>query len=423
MINRRDTSHPEERVVVTGLGLISPVGLDLASSWAALVAGTSGVGPITAFDADGYTSRIAAEVKGFDPSAWGIDPKDARRMDRYVQLGLAATLEAVHDAKLPVPVPDGARTGVYVGSGMGGLTTLGEQLDVLRTRGPGRVSPFLVPMFIADMASGQVSIVLGARGPNLGIVSACATGAHAIGEAAELIKRGGADVMIAGGAEAAITPIGVAGFAAARALSTRNDRPAEASRPFDRERDGFIIGEGAGVLVLERLGHALARGARIYAEVAGYGSSADAYHLTAPPEDGAGAVRCMRQALKMARLAPEALDYINAHGTSTPLNDRAETAAIRAALGSHAYRVAISSTKSMIGHLLGAAGGAEAVISVKAIETGIIPPTINYTHPDPDCDLDCTPNEARRLSIRSAMSNSFGFGGHNATLLFTAYDD
>jgi 3-oxoacyl-[acyl-carrier-protein] synthase II len=318
-----------------------------------------------------------------------------------------------------VPVPEGERTGVYVGSGMGGLATLSQQYDVLRERGPGRVSPLLVPMLIADMASGQVSITLGAQGPNLGIVSACATGAHAIGEAAELIRRGGADVMIAGGAEAVITPIAMAGFAAARALTTRNDAPETASRPFDRRRDGFVMGEGAGVLVLEDEAHARRRGARVYAELAGYGSSADAYHLTAPPEDGHGAVRCMRQALESAGLGPADVDYVNAHGTSTPLNDRAETAAIRTALGEHAYRVAISSTKSMIGHLLGAAGGVEAVISIKAIETGVIPPTINYEEPDPDCDLDYTPNHARRLPVRAAMSNSFGFGGHNATLLFT----
>jgi 3-oxoacyl-[acyl-carrier-protein] synthase II len=409
-------------VVVTGLGMVSPVGLDVASSWDALVAGRSGIGPVTAFDASGFACRVAAEIKGFDPGVYGIEPREARRMDRYIQLGLAAALEAVRDAGLPVPVPDGVRTGVYIGSGMGGLSTLSQQYDVLRERGPGRVSPLLVPMMIADMASGQVSITLGAQGPNLGIVSACATGAHAIGEAAELIRRGGADVMIAGGAEAVITPIAMAGFAAARALTTRNDVPQAASRPFDRERDGFVMGEGAGVLVLESEAHAMRRGARVYAELAGYGSSADAHHLTAPPEDGHGAVRCMRQALESAGLRPEELDYINAHGTSTPLNDRAETAAIRTALGKRAHEVAISSTKSMIGHLLGAAGGVEAVISIKAIETGVIPPTINYEHPDPDCDLDYTPNRARQLAVRAAMSNSFGFGGHNASLLFLAHE-
>jgi 3-oxoacyl-[acyl-carrier-protein] synthase II len=410
------------RVVVTGLGVVSPVGLDVPSTWAALVGGRAGVAPITAFDATGYPCRIAAEVKGFDPAAAGIVPQDARRMDRFVHLGLAAALEAVRDAGLTVPVANGERTGVYVGSGLGGWITLSEQLEVLRSRGPGRVSPFVVPMAIADMASGQVSIALGARGPNMAMVSACATGAHAIGEAAEVIRRGGADVMVAGGTEAAITPLAVAGFAAARTLTARNDEPARASRPFDRDRDGFVIGEGAGVLVLEGEAYARHRGAHIYAELAGYGASADAYHLTAPPESGEGAVRCMRQALAQARLAPAALDYLNAHGTSTELNDRAETAAIRTALGAHAGRVAVSSTKSMIGHLLGAAGGVEAVVCVKAIETGVIPPTINYEHPDPECDLDYTPNEARRRPVRTAMSNSFGFGGHNATLLFTAYN-
>jgi 3-oxoacyl-[acyl-carrier-protein] synthase II len=410
-----------DRVVVTGLGAITPVGLDVASSWGALVEGRSGVGAITAFDATGFSSRIAAEVHGFDPGAAGIEPKDARRMDRFVQLGVVAAAQAVRDAGLTIPVPDGDRTGVYIGSGMGGLITLSHQFDVLRDRGPGRVSPFVVPMTIVDMASGQVSIMLGARGPNMAMVSACATGAHAIGEAAELIRRGRADVMVAGGAEAVITPIAVAGFASARTLSSRNDAPGRASRPFDRERDGFVMGEGAGVLVLERESVARRRRARIYAVLAGYGSSADAYHLTAPHETGEGATRCMREALAQARLDPRDLDYLNAHGTSTELNDRAETAAIRAAMGVHAYDVAISSTKSMIGHLLGAAGGVEAVISVKAIETGVIPPTINYEVPDPECDLDYVPNQAREVRVRSAMSNSFGFGGHNATLLFTAY--
>jgi 3-oxoacyl-[acyl-carrier-protein] synthase II len=399
--------------------MITPVGLDVASSWEALVAGRSGIGWITAFDATGFACTVAAEVKDFDVARYGVAPKDARRMDRFVQFGLAAALEAVRDAGLPVPVGNGPRTGVYVGAGMGGIITLSEQFEVLRQRGPGRVSPFLVPMMIADMASGQVSITLGAQGPNLGIVSACATGAHAIGEAAELIRRGDVDVMVAGGTEAVITPIGVAGFAAARALTTNPD-PATASRPFDRERDGFIMGEGAGILVLERLSHARDRGARIHALLVGYGTSADAYHLTAPPEDGEGAVRCIRQALATAGLAPADLDYVNAHGTSTPLNDRAETAALKTALGADAYRVPISSTKSMVGHLLGAAGGVEAVIAVKAIETGLIPPTINLEHADPDCDLDYTPRVARRAPVRTALSNSFGFGGHNAALLFRA---
>ncbi|MDQ3701183.1 MAG: beta-ketoacyl-ACP synthase II [Chloroflexota bacterium] len=416
-----DPRADQHRVVVTGMGAVTPLGLDVPSTWTELVQGTSGIGPITAFDAGAYPARIAAEVKGFDITAMGVSPKDARRMDRFVQFGLAAAQEAVRDAGLTTPLDEGDRAGVYVGSGMGGLITLSEQLDVLRTRGPERVSPFLVPMMICDMASGQISITLRARGPNLSIVSACATGAHAIGEAAALIRLGRADVMIAGGTEAVITPIGVAGFAAARTLSTRNDDPSRASRPFERDRDGFVIGEGAGLLVLERASLARRRGARIYAEIAGYGSSADAHHLTAPPEGGEGAVRCMRQALEEAGLPPEQLDYLNAHGTSTPLNDRAETAAIRTALGPAAYRVAISSTKGMTGHLLGAAGALEAIVAVKAIGEGIVPPTVNYEHPDPDCDLDYTPNHARRLAVRTAMSNSFGFGGHNACLLFTAH--
>jgi 3-oxoacyl-[acyl-carrier-protein] synthase II len=409
-----------EPIVVTGLGVVTPVGLDVAQTWDALVSGYSGIGPITTFDASRFPARIAAEVKGFDPVAAGIEAREARRMDRFVQFGLAAALQAVRDAGLTLPLADPSRTGVYIGSGMGGLLTLSEQFDVLRERGPSRLSPFTIPMLLCDMASGVTSITLGARGPNLATVSACATGTHAIGEAAELIRRGGADVMVAGGAEAVITPIAMAGFAAARSLSTRNDDPAHASRPFDRERDGFVMGEGAGVIVLERLSYARARGARIYATVAGYGSSADAHHLTAPPDDGEGAARCMAQALEEAVLSPAEVDYLNAHGTSTGHNDRAETAAIKTVFGKHAHRLAISSTKSMIGHLLGAAGGVEAVIAVKAIQTGVIPPTINYEHPDPECDLDYTPNSARQMAVRAAMSNSFGFGGHNATLLFCA---
>lgn len=423
-------SLDENAVVVTGLGLVTPLGLDVPASWAGLVAGRSGIGPITAFDAADFSCRVAGEVKGFDPGMAGLDAKDARRMDRFVQLGLAAALEAVRDAGLPIPLDapagrgpcDPEQVGVYVGSGMGGLTSLSAQYEVLRQRGPGRVSPFLVPMLICDMAAGQISITLRARGPNLAVVSACATGAHAIGEAAEVIRRGRADVMVAGGTEAVITPIAVAAFASARTLTSRNDQPQRASRPFDRERDGFVMGEGAGVLVLERLGHALRRGARIYACLAGYGSSADAYHQTAPPDDGEGAVRCMRQALQQAGLDLSQLDYINAHGTSTPLNDRAETAAIKQVFGQSAPRVSISSTKSMMGHLLGAAGGVEAAICVKAIEMGIVPPTINYQYADPDCDLNYTPNEAQPRPVRSAMTNSFGFGGHNATLLFTAIE-
>ena len=413
-----------DEVVVTGLGAITPVGLTVPQTWDALTAGVSGIGRISAFDPDGFPAQIAAEVKRFDPTAAGIEPREARRMDRFIQFGLAASLEAARDATLleegKLPAALAERTGVYIGSGMGGLITLSEQFEVLRQRGPARLSPFTVPMMLVDMASGITSITLGAKGPNLATVSACATGSHAIGEAAELIRRGAADIMLAGGAEAVITPIAIGGFAAARSLSTRNDCPERASRPFDRERDGFVMGEGAGIVVLERRAHARRRGAVIYATLAGYGSSADAHHLTAPPDDGEGAVRCMSQALAQAGLRPEELDYLNAHGTSTGHNDRAETAAIKRAFGTHAHRLAISSTKSMIGHLLGAAGGVEAVVAVKSIQTGIIPPTINYEHPDPDCDLDYTPNRARRAVVRTAMSNSFGFGGHNATLLFRA---
>ena len=413
-----------EEVVVTGLGAITPVGLDVAASWEALVAGRSGIGRITHFDPTGFPVQIAAEVTGFDPTASGIERREARRMDRFVQFGLAASLEALRDADLlcegKLSPALAERAGVYIGSGMGGLTTLSEQFDVLRQRGPGRLSPFTIPMLLCDMASGVTSITVGAKGPNLATVSACATGSHAIGEAAEVIRRGAADVMVAGGAEAVIVPVSIAGFAAARSLSTRNDCPERASRPFDKERDGFVMGEGAGIVILERRAHAEARGARIYARLAGYGSSADAYHLTAPPDDGEGAVRCMTQALAQAGLGPDEVDYLNAHGTSTEHNDRAETAAIKRAFGSHAHSLTISSTKSMIGHLLGAAGGVEAVVAVKAIESGVVPPTVNYEHPDPECDLDYTPNEARKRRVRSAMSNSFGFGGHNATLLFAA---
>jgi 3-oxoacyl-[acyl-carrier-protein] synthase II len=420
-MQQRDQSTEDERIVVTGMGAVTPLGLDLPRTWTALVEGQTGIGPISAFDAAPYASRIAGEVRGLDVGRdCGLEPREARRLDRFVHLGLAAAREAVRDAGLGVPFPDPDRTGVYIGSGMGGLITVGEQMEVLLRRGPERVSPFLVPMMICDMASGQVSISLGARGPNLAVVSACATGAHAIGEAALAIRAGRAEVMLAGGTEAPVSPLGVAGFAAARALSTRNDDPQRASRPFDRQRDGFVIAEGAAVLVLERAGAARRRGARVYAEVAGYGSSADAFHLTAPPESGEGAVRCMRQALREAGLEPEGVDYLNAHGTSTPLNDRSETAAVRAAFGDHAYRLAISSTKGATGHSLGAAGSVEAAVAIKAIQEGVIPPTLNYEHPDPDCDLDYTPNRARRLPVRVAMTNSFGFGGHNATLLFRA---
>lgn len=410
-----------ERVVVTGLGAVTPLGNDVESSWAALVAGKSGVDTIRAFDASAFSTQIAAEVKGFDPAA-AVGVKEARRMDRFVQLAVAAALEALRDADLTIDGSNAESVGVMMGSGIGGIATLIEQARVLDSRGPDRVSPFLVPMMIVDMVAGQVSIHTGAKGPNFSVVSACATSAHSIGEAYEVIKRGDAKAVIAGGSEAPIVPIGLAGFTAPRTLSTRNAEPQRASRPFDAERDGFVMGEGAVVLILESLASAQERGARIYAEVTGYGATGDAYHITAPAEGGEGAMRAMTIALKKAGLAPEDIDYINAHGTSTVINDKLETMAIRNLFGRRAYDVAISSTKSMTGHLLGAAGAMEAMVCVKAILHSVIPPTINYEHPDPECDLDYVPNVAREKKVRAAMSNSLGFGGHNATLLFVAFE-
>ncbi len=410
-----------ERVVVTGLGAVTPLGNDVESGWAALVAGKSGVDTIRAFDASAFSTQIAAEVKGFDPAA-AVGVKEARRMDRFVQLAVAAALEALRDADLTIDGSNAESVGVMMGSGIGGIATLIEQARVLDSRGPDRVSPFLVPMMIVDMVAGQVSIHTGAKGPNFSVVSACATSAHSIGEAYEVIKRGDAKAVIAGGSEAPIVPIGLAGFTAPRTLSTRNAEPQRASRPFDAERDGFVMGEGAVVLILESLASAQERGARIYAEVTGYGATGDAYHITAPAEGGEGAMRAMTIALKKAGLAPEDIDYINAHGTSTVINDKLETMAIRNLFGRRAYDVAISSTKSMTGHLLGAAGAMEAMVCVKAILHSVIPPTINYEHPDPECDLDYVPNVAREKKVRAAMSNSLGFGGHNATLLFVAFE-
>ncbi len=409
-----------QRVVVTGLGIVGPLGLDVASTWQALIGGQSGVDYITLFDTEGFDTRFAAEVKGFDPSLY-MERKEVRRTDRFVQFAIAASREAAAQAGLPIAGSLAYEVGVLIGSGIGGLTTLSEQFRVLAERGPGRVSPFLVPMMITDMASGQTSIALGAKGPNYCTTSSCASGADAIGEACEIIRRGDAQAMICGGAEAPITPIGVAAFDAARALSTRNDDPQGASRPFDAERDGFVIGEGAAILVLESLELALRRGAPILAEVMGYGASGDAYHITQPPEDGEGGVRAMRLALKKAGLRPEEIDYINAHGTSTPLNDRCETLAIKAVFGEYAYTIPISSTKSMTGHLLGGAGALEGAACVLALRDGIVPPTINLTHPDPDCDLDYVPQVARAVAVRTALSNSFGFGGHNTTLVFRAF--
>lgn len=410
-----------ERVVVTGLGAITPVGNSVESSWASLIAGRSGIGAITAFDVSAFPARIAGEVRGYDPVGI-VGPKEARRMDRFVQLAIGAAHEALQDAALTIDSSNAEQIGVMMGSGIGGIATLMEQSKVLEARGPDRVSPFLVPMMIVDMVAGQTAIHTGAKGPNFSVVSACATSAHCIGEAFEVIRRGDADAMIAGGSEAPIIPIGVAGFTAARTLSTRNDEPERASRPFDANRDGFVMAEGAAVLILESLSHALARGARIYAEMKGYGATGDAYHMTAPAEGGEGASRAMAIALRKAGLVPEDIDYINAHGTSTEMNDRVETMAIKNLFGPRAYDVAVSSTKSMTGHLLGAAGAVEAMVCVKAILHSLIPPTINYETPDPECDLDYVPNVARETKVRAAMSNSLGFGGHNASLLFTAFE-
>ncbi len=408
------------RIVVTGMGCISPLGNNVETSWQAAVAGKSGAGPITLFDASEHETRIAAEVKGFDP-AEHLGRKEARRMDRYTQFAVAATQEALTHAGLAVSEANRQRIGVFIGTGIGGIGSIMAEVDVYRTRGARRVSPFLVPMMLPDAAGGQVAISFGMRGPNLGIVSACATGTNAIGEAAEVIRRGAADVMIAGGAEAAVVAVALAGFNSMGAISTRNDEPERASRPFDKNRDGFLAGEGGAVLVLESEAHALARGAQIYGVVAGYGITNDAYHISAPLENGAGAVECMRLALQDAELTPKDIDYLNAHGTSTQLNDKSETAAVKTVFGERAYDLPISSTKSMTGHLLGAAGALEAIFCLKALADGVLPPTINYETPDPECDLDYVPNQARRKAIRWAMSNSFGFGGHNACVILGQY--
>jgi len=412
---------PERRVVVTGLGTVNPLGLDVASFWEAAQAGRSGVGPIRAFDASGWRTRIAAEVRGFDPEAY-LDRRRAGRTDRYGQFFLAAAGQALADAGLAYAAEDPAaeRAGVAVGSGIGGIITFQEGMDALRKRGRDRVSPYAIPQIISNMAGGQVSIEHHLYGPSLCAVTACAASANALGDAAAVIRRGEADVMVAGGAEAAICEFAVAGFIQARALSTRNDDPEGASRPFDAGRDGFVMGEGAAALVLEDEAHARARGATVLAVLAGYGMSSDGYHLTLPRPGGVGAARAMAEALRSAGLAPEAIDYINAHGTSTPANDAAETTAIKAVFGNHALRLAVSSTKSMTGHLLGGAGALEALVCVLAIRDGVVPPTINYRDPDPECDLDYVPNRARRVPVRAAMSNSFGFGGHNVALLLTA---
>ncbi|GIN89924.1 3-oxoacyl-[acyl-carrier-protein] synthase 2 [Siminovitchia terrae] len=408
------------RVVVTGLGTVSPVGNDVETSWKNILAGKSGIGPLTRLNPEEFSAKVAAEVKDFEIENI-IERKEARKMDRFTHYALASALMAVKDAQLDINESNADRIGVWIGSGIGGMETLENQFDIFKKRGYRRVSPFFVPMMIPDMATGQVSIYLGAKGVNACTVTACATGTNSIGDAFKVIQRGDADAMVAGGAEAPITQMAVAGFCANTALSTNPD-PGTASRPFDLNRDGFVIGEGAGVIVLEELEHALNRGANIYAEIVGYGSTGDAYHITAPAPGGEGGVRAMKIALEDGGLAPEDIDYINAHGTSTPYNDKYETAAVKEVFGDYASQLAISSTKSMTGHLLGAAGGVEAIFSVLAIRDGILPPTINYKTPDPDCDLDYVPNEARKKEINAVISNSLGFGGHNATIAFKKYN-
>ncbi|WKZ49688.1 MAG: beta-ketoacyl-ACP synthase II [Anaerolineales bacterium] len=410
-----------KRVVVTGLGCVSPVGNTAAETWEALIVGKSGAAPITHFDASRHKTRFAAEVKGFDgPALFGA--REARKMDRFAQLATAAALEALEQAEFTVNESNRDRVGVLIGSGIGGIITLLQEVDTLRERGPDRVSPFLVPMMISDSAAGMIAIRVGARGPNMSLATACATGTNALGEAAEMIRRGAADVMIAGAAEAAIVPVSMAGMNVMGALSTRNDEPARASRPFDKNRDGFLMGEGGAILILESLEHAQARGAKILCEFSGYGASDDAYHISAPAENGAGAALSMQLAIKDAGLSVTDIGYINAHGTSTSLNDKSETAAIKTVFGERAYKIPVSSTKSMTGHLLGASGTLEAVVCAKVISENLLPPTINYETPDPECDLDYVPNQARPAAPKHVMSNSFGFGGHNATLILSRFE-
>lgn len=410
----------KQRVVVTGMGVMTSLGADLETFWGSLMAGKSGVSLIEAFDVSEYPTRIAAEIKNFNPEDYA-DKKEVRRMDRFVQFAVAASALAVKDADLKIGEDvDAERVGVMVGSGIGGLGTWEDQHNVLLEKGPKRVSPFFIPMMIANMASGQISMITGAKGPNSTAVTACATGTHSIGDSFKMIQRGDADVMICGGAEATIRPTGMAGFCSMRAMSTRNDEPEKASRPFDVGRDGFVMGEGSGILILESLEHAQKRGARIYAEVIGYGMSGDAHHMTEPDPDGAA--RCMTKAIRDAGIAPEAIDYVNAHGTSTPVGDVSETTAIKKAFGDHAYKLAVSSTKSMTGHLLGAAGGVEAVILGLTLKNGMIAPTINLDNQDPECDLDYVPNVPRQADVQVAISNSFGFGGHNASIVMRKYE-
>jgi 3-oxoacyl-[acyl-carrier-protein] synthase II len=410
------------RVVVTGVGLVSPVGMGTQANWDALCAGTSGIGPITRFDAANFSTRFAGEVKNFDPLQF-IEKKELKKMDIFIQFAVAASQYAMDDARLTLDAALGPRVGVFIGSGIGGFTTIEEQHSAYLEGGPRKISPFFIPSSIINLAAGQVSIRFGAKGPNLATCTACTASAHAIGDSYEIIKRGAADAMIAGGAEAAVCHMGVGGFGALRALSTRNDDPSRASRPFDKDRDGFVLGEGAGIVILEELEMAKRRGAQIYAEMVGYGMSGDAYHMTAPSEDGDGAVRVMRAAIESAGIRPDQVDYINAHGTSTPHNDRIETTAIKRTFGDHAYQLAISSTKSMTGHLLGAAGGLEAGIVALSVKHQTAAPTINLETPDEGLDLNYVPNQARQMKIDYALSNSFGFGGTNGALLFKRFED
>ena len=410
------------RVVVTGMGCISPVGNNVKETWESILAGKSGAAMITHFDASKHKTRFAAEVKGFDPVAL-FSTREARKMDRFTQFAVAVAIEALDQSGLKIDEKNRDRVGVVIGTGIGGIGTLLDQAEVMRERGPERVSPFLVPMMISDSAPGMLAIRFGARGPNMALATACASGNNAIGEALEMIRRGAADVMIAGGSEAALVPVAMAGMNVMTALSTRNDDPETASRPFDKDRDGFLMGEGAGMLILESLEHAQARGATILGEVSGYGTTDDAHHISAPAENGAGAAIAMKLAVENANLSVSDIEYINAHGTSTPLNDKSETAAIKTVFGEQAYNIPVSSTKSMTGHLLGASGAIEAVFCLLAMREQLLPPTINYHTPDPECDLDYVPNQPRKASPKHVMSNSFGFGGHNATLIFSRFDE
>jgi 3-oxoacyl-[acyl-carrier-protein] synthase II len=413
--------NANRRVVVTGVGLVSPVAIGTDETWQALLAGRSGAAPITLFDASRHSTRFACEVKGFDPLRW-IEKKELKKVDRFIQFAIAAAEFALEDARFDVAKAEAGRVGVFIGSGIGGFATIEREHEELLKGGPRKISPFFIPAAIINLAAGWVSIRTGAKGPSSATATACTSGAHAVGDSFRLVQRGDADVMIAGGAEAAITPLGVGGFCSMRALSTRNDAPEKASRPFDRDRDGFVIGEGAGIVLLEELEHARRRGATVYAEIVGYGMSSDAYHISAPCENGEGAVRVMRAALEDAGVAPDVVDYVNVHGTSTPRGDVVETIATKAVFGDHARKLALSSTKSMTGHLLGASGGLEAGIVALAVRDQVLPPTINHENPDPECDLDCVPNVARKSEVRYAISNSFGFGGTNGALLFKRFD-